>query len=145
MSQVHITLRGLAIFGSPFLLKVEGGGQYVIGNQLQAARASDKTEPTREEVEAGITANPSVVLYRVFHRCTTVNPSVVRYQVFPLCIMVNPSVVRYLVFPRCIMRLHCDKILLPALPRCIVRVRSGKIHNRRSLLFTMVDQFVRIQ
>ena len=62
--KVHITLRGLPIFGSPFVVKVEGSGQYVPGSTLIATRASDMlgTALSPEEIEKAIAANPSPTL-----------------------------------------------------------------------------------
>jgi hypothetical protein len=60
--KVHITLRGLPIFRSPFVVKVEGSGQYVPGSTLIATRASDKQALSPEDVERAIAANPSPTL-----------------------------------------------------------------------------------
>ena len=62
--KVHITLRGLPIFSSPFVVKVEGSGQYVPGSTLIATRASDMlgTALSPEEIEKAIAANPSPTL-----------------------------------------------------------------------------------
>jgi hypothetical protein len=48
--QISITLRGLAIFGSPFQVRAKGGGQYA---------ASVDRHPTAAETEEAIASNPA--------------------------------------------------------------------------------------
>ena len=62
LAQVHITLRGLPIFGSPFEVRVDGGGPYAAGSKLQTMRAGDDRPPTLEEIETEIAATPSPTL-----------------------------------------------------------------------------------
>ena len=61
---IHITLRGLPIFGTPFKVNVKGGGQYAYKSAVSEPTGSSiaRAAPDQSEVEAEIAKVPSPTL-----------------------------------------------------------------------------------